>query len=268
MILEIKNFIFRVIKKIYLKLYIKKFSNYKEAEKFCSSVSSGSYDNQVLNKFKFQKFIFSKNKLPFVYNNSHKLLLESILVYLNKYKKIPSILDIGGQFGENKLYLDHLLNCNIRYDVVEIKSIFNYQKKLKHSKFFLSIDDAISSFNYDLLFSSGAIQYFENPYKFLKKIFNNNFKFICLTRINLSTKPGIFSAPSYIELHGASEGHILYKNNFKKKIVCVPNTQLSEKKIKNIAKYSNYEIIREAFGLTGNFGPNSYSKDFIFKKIN
>ena len=125
----------------------------------------GSYNNKELSQFSYDKFIENKDNFKFNYNNSHKFLLEVILIYLYKYKKLPKILDIGGVFGENKIFLDFLFKNNeIVYDVVEIQNKVKLAKDLKHSKFYDNIEDGLKN-DYDLIFSSGALQCFKNPYE-------------------------------------------------------------------------------------------------------
>ena len=87
----------------------------------------------------------------------------------------------------------------------------------------------------NLIFSSGTIQYFENPYEIVKKFFLNKC-YIVFTRTNLSDDEGIYSAVSFLSGHGSSEGHIKYKVKNNKKIVIVPNTQMKEKDLGNSYK--------------------------------
>ena len=44
--------------------------------------------------------------------------------FLSKTPRFQKILDFGGMFAENKLYLEKLYNLNITYDVVETKKSY------------------------------------------------------------------------------------------------------------------------------------------------
>ena len=90
--MRITKFIKRNFYQLYLNLYKKEFSNYKEALKYCNSISKDAYNNEYLNEFKFKKFKSSIDQLPFKFNNSYKLLLETIMIYFYEFKKLPSIM--------------------------------------------------------------------------------------------------------------------------------------------------------------------------------
>ena len=128
------------------------------------------------------------NLIPITYSNSHKLLLEIFMIYFHFEKTLPKILDIGGVFGENQMYLKHLLNKDLIYDVVECDKIVSLSKSknLTHSKFFKDIASAKQNSNYDIIFSSGTIQYFREPYEIIKEIFSAQVKFVGLGRNNFS----------------------------------------------------------------------------------
>jgi len=268
--ININNLFNTFLDKITLLRYKKKFKNYRSAKEFCESHTKNSYNNEVLNKFRFDKFKDNQDLIPYTFNNSLFTLLECVSIFILKHQKLPKILDFGGMFAENKLYLERLCNLKITYDVVETKNICDLAKSLDHSTFYDDIDKAFSerAEKYDLIFSSGTIQYFENPYETIKKIFSKQVNYVVFTRTNLSDDEGIYSAVSFLSGHGSSEGHIKYKIKNNKKLVIVPNTQIKEKKILDIALNNNYNLLRSFNGLTGNHGENSYTKDLIFNLKN
>ena len=267
---NIINLINVFLDKFTLLRYRKKFNNYQSAKKFCETHTKSSYNNEELNKFRLDKFKDNQKLIPYTFNNSLFTLLESVSIFILRHQRLPKILDFGGMFAENKLYLEKLFNLNIIYDVVETKNICELAKSLNHATFYDDIDKAFSNVNekYDLIFSSGTLQYFENPYEMVKKIFSKQVGYIVFTRTNLSDDEGIYSAVSFLYGHGSSEGHIKYKVKNNKKIVIVPNTQMKEKKLLDIAFNNDYKLLRSFNGLTGNHGKNSYTKDLIFNLKN
>ena len=267
MIKFIINLFSTLLDKIILFRYKKKFKNYQAAKEFCEKHTENSYNNEILNKFRFDKFENNKELIPYTFNNSLFTLLESVSLYVFNHNKIPKILDFGGMFAENKLYLEKLYNSEFVYDVVETKNICELAKNLNHSNFFSDINKAYlnSQNQYDLIFSSGTIQYFEKPYEIISEIFSKKAAYVVFTRTNFSDDENIYSAASFLFGHGSSEGHIKYTNNNDKKLILIPNTQIKERDMLSIAKDYSYKPVRVFNGLTGHHGNNSYTKDLIFK---
>ena len=256
-----------LLNKIVQFIYCRKFNNFQSALTFCEKHTKNSYNNQYLNIFRLNKFKNNKNLIPYTFNNSLFALLECVSIYLLNHNKIPKILDFGGMFAENKLYLEKLYNMDLVYDVVETESICELATELKHSSFFPDLEKVFleTNNNYDLIFSSGTIQYFEKPYEIIDKIFSKKVKYVVFTRTNLSQDEGVYSAASYLSGHGSSEGYMHYNPKKQKKLILVPNTQIKEKEMLNISRKHGYDLLRLFNGITGNHGKNSYTKDFIFK---
>ena len=264
--LKIPFYILKIIEKLKLEKYSKTFPEYIQAKKYCDNINANSYENEELNFFRYEKFINNLNLIPNTYNNSHKLLLEIFLIYFHLEKTFPKVLDIGGGFGENQIYLKQLLNKDLIYDVVESKKVADLakSKNLNHSKFFSAIPAAGINFDYDIIFSSGTIQYFEKPYEIINQIFSSKAKFVGLTRNNFSENAKIYSQPTLIEHHGAREGNINFKYKKSKKII-LPNTQIKENELLKIAEKCNYKLLRKSKGIEGNVGKDSYTSDLIFQ---
>lgn len=161
----LKNF-FIIFEKIKLKILQKEFSNIEDCVHYCENKNLGSYNNEELSQFSYDKFIENKDNFKFYYNNSHKFLLEVILIYLYKYKKLPKIIDIGGVFGENKIFLNFLFkNDEIVYDVIEIQNKVKLAKNFKHSKFYDNIQDGLKN-EYDLILQAVLYSILRNLMKF------------------------------------------------------------------------------------------------------
>lgn len=265
---SIANLFNRLINKIILFKYQKKFENFNSAKLFCEKYMENSYNNEYLNKFRLNKFKNNIKIIPYTFNNSLFALLEAVSLYFFQYNKLPKILDFGGIFAENKLYLENLYNLKIVYDVVETKNVCDLAKEFNHCNFFANLEEAFLNNNkYDIIFSSGTIQYFEKPYNILNKIFSQKIKYIVFTRTNLSNDEGVYSAASFLAGHGSSEGYINYNPKKEKKIILVPNTQIKEEKLLNISSQHSYKLVRSFSGISGSYGKNSYTKDFIFKRF-
>lgn len=253
---------FIVLKKIKFTILQKQFSNIEDCIHYCEKKNLGSYNNQELSKFSYNKFIENIDDFKVNYNNSHKFLLEVILIYLYKYKKLPKILDIGGVFGENKIFLDFLFKNNeIVYDVVEILNKVKLAKDLKHSKFYDNIESGLKN-DYDLIFSSSTLQYFKDPYEILNKIFESKKKYIAFSRGNYHPSHELYIAQvSEFELNGPGEGWI--KKKYSNKIIYYPNTAISYEKFKKLIFKKNYKIVRETQGIEGNIGKNTFTKNIL-----
>ena len=117
-LLKIPHYAIKLYEKLNLEKYSKTFSSFDEARKYCNSINPESYENDDLNIYRYEKFINNLDLIPISYSNSHKLLLETLLIYLQFEKEFPKVLDIGGVFGENQIYLKHLLKKDIICDVV------------------------------------------------------------------------------------------------------------------------------------------------------
>ena len=206
MIKKVIKILYSIYERIKFKILQKQFSNIENCIHYCEKKNLGSYNNEELSKFSYDKFIENKDDFKFNYNNSHKFLLESILIYLYRYKKLPKILDIGGVFGENKIFLDFLFQDNeIVYDVVEIQNKVKLAKDLKHSKFYDNIDEGLKN-DYDLIFSSGTLQYFKNPYEILDNILESNMKYVAFTSGNYHLTDELYIAQVSKIIHMARRG--------------------------------------------------------------
>tara|TARA_B100001250_G_scaffold350741_1_gene322582 strand:- start:59 stop:880 length:822 start_codon:yes stop_codon:yes gene_type:complete len=266
-LLKIPYYFSKALDKIKLEKHSKSFSNFDEAKKYCDSINPDSYENKDLNQYRYEKFINNLDLIPISYSNSSKLLLETLLIYLQYEKSLPKILDLGGVFGENQLYLKHLIQKNLIYDVVECDQIISLSKSknFSHSKFFTSITEAKKNSNYDIIFSAGTIQYFRKPYETIEEMFSTKAKFIGLSRNNFSNDEKIYSEPSFMENHGGNESHIIFKYKNPKTVILYPNTQINEDKLNKIAHKHNYTLLRKSKGIEGNYGTNSYTNDLVFK---
>lgn len=269
MLISKNNFkkIFNLLKSAKLRILQKEFSNIDDCIKFCNKKNLNSFNNKELSNYSFEKFSENKENFKFENNYSHKFLIEILLIYFYKFKRLPKIIDVGGVFGENKLYLDYLLsNTEITYDIVEVPNKVLLAKNLNHSKFYDDIDQALKN-KYDLLFTSSTLQYYQKTYEIITKILKSEINYIGFTRGNYHPSRELyFAQPSYIYQNGPGEGFVKIKNK-SSKIIYYHNTAISYLKFKRSILENNYKIIRETNGLEGNFGKDTFNKNILLEKI-
>ena len=139
----------------------------------------------------------------------------------------------------------------------------DFKSKSNHKiTFYNSLDLALKENNYDLLFSSGALQYLEYPYQYLEIINDSSIKMIGLTRNSFSKKEQYISQMSYLFIQGA--GNV--PKNFKNHIVVYPHTTIEEEKLVN--SLNNFKISFSNSGIEPGIFKDSYDKDILFTKEN
>mgnify|MGYP006082123117 CR=1 FL=1 len=271
MILKLLNTIlFRLKHKILLKKYQKKFKTYKELEKFCNQINQNNYSNIDLNNYRLKRFLSSFDKIPNQFQSSFKLLLEAVSFYIYDFKEFPKILDIGGVYGEGFLYLRGIYkNATINYSivennkVVELSKIIDFKNKYNQKiNFYETLEQALNENEYDIIFSSGTLQYLENPYELLEKLNNSNSKLIALTRNAFHLNEEMISQMSYLYSNGSGE---IITQKYKNKVLVYPHKTLIEKKLINILNNYSIEFSKDLKKIH-QFN-NTYSKDILFKKI-
>lgn len=238
-----------------LQLLTKRFKSWEKCETYCRKQNlkkfnycSTLYSSSLISKKRIKIFFEKKNQIGSFQTQSNQTLVEFIGFFLNKYKYFPKILDIGGGLGENFFYLKKIFSVNPVYDVVENPNLVKLLKKIDHINFFSSLPEVD---NYDLIYSSGTIQYIKNYDSFFSTILKKNFKYIVLTRNNFGENH------SYVAQY-VNDGY-------------VPVQQVSYKKLAILIKKNHCKIIREIpikeSILEGNLGKNSYGKDLVIGKI-
>ena len=251
----------------------KKFSSYEECKKYCLKQKNSFYTNDKYINLKFKKFLQISNHHPNNLEYSSQLLNKIILIYIEKYKTKPKILDFGGNFGENYFYLDKSFNTKIHYDVCEVKEKTEKCKNLNNVNFYSDLNTALKN-NYDIIYISGTLQYLEHPYANLKKILQTKPKIIGLTRNNFCDRESIYAQATSLPLD--EKDKIYFENfnlnklikifNITSNFLYLPNRQVSLKKIKRMMLDNQYSIYFERKGKEGNFGYRSFSKDLIITK--
>ena len=264
----IKLIIFKIKHNFLFNKFSKEFSKFQLVKDFCNNITKDSYGNDNLNNFRLQRFKLNFENLHTISQPSFKFLIEVISVYLNHYKIFPKILDLGGGFGDGFLYLRNIFkDTDIVYSVVEQNEIvelsknINFKCEFNHKlDFFNSIDLALEKNSYDLLFSSGTLQYLEYPYAILDRINSTNIKMIGLTRNSFSKNTKYISQMSYLFSNGTG----IVPKNFKNHILVYPHTTIEEEKLYKTLNKSKISFAN--LGIEPGIFKDCYSKDLLLIK--
>ena len=249
-----------IIKKKY---YTKTFDNFKECQNFCKKKIRECYDNYNLNYYRYNEFIFNSRKIHMLKSKGFNILKKIVM----KNNKNNKILEIGGGFGADYLNLKKILKLKLNYTIMETKSIVNIMKDKSYCDFF-TFNKNIFKKNFDIVYSSSSLQYFSNPELVYRLIFQSFPKYIILVNNNFSYNPKSISQYSCYSQNLASKARYRIQSEKISNLGMIyPNTQISEIKLKDTAKEFKYKISIETKG-NENFGSDSYSKSFVFERVN
>ena len=146
-------------------------------------------------------------------------------------------------------------------EVAELSKNIDFKCKFNHKIDFLnSIDLALEKNSYDLLFSSGTLQYLEYPYVILDRINSTNIKMIGLTRNSFSKNTKYISQMSYLFANGAG----IVPQNFKKRILVFPHTTIEEEKL--YKTLNKFKISFTNLSIEPGVFKDCYSKDISLIK--
>lgn len=115
-------------------------------------------------------------------------VLACLLRSIDWKKHKLAVIDFGGSFGSHYFRFKHFFDpaLQLTWSVVEQKQYVEHaQNNFKNPElnFHTSISDALVSENAKVFFSSGTIQYLENPHEFIRDLLDKQFDFIILDRI-------------------------------------------------------------------------------------
>lgn len=276
MFLNIKKLIWKLIFKIRHKQlshkYSKQFSSFEKTKNFCNSITKDCYSNTDMNNFNLKMFKSNFENLHYKFQPQFKFLIECVCVYLYQNKTFPKILDLGGGFGDGFLYLRNIFkDIDINYTIIEQNEIVSQSKSIDFKcqksssiNFYNSLNLAMEKNNYDLLFSSGTLQYLDNPYNVLDKINSANFRMIGFTRNSFCNETKYFSQMKYLKIPSNFPNKIL-KNSPKNLnghiVLILPHTTIQEKKLLN--HFKNFKISFTNSGIEPGIFKDCYSKDIL-----
>jgi putative methyltransferase (TIGR04325 family) len=168
------------------------FSSYHEAALMCSSYGyeQGALLNVVCEKTKrYRDWLNSQKPLEIGLENIRTALGLSLSRSSNELR----VIDFGGACGAHYFIAKALFGnrVSLHWHVVETSGMVRKGMELENGelRFFDNLTTARQEIGHvDLVFSSGALQYVEDPYKILKDLVECEARCIFLTRLALTTK--------------------------------------------------------------------------------
>ena len=192
---KLKNFRKRTIKND-KNGFIGDYPTWEEAKKFSVGYDSSVIFDKVKNsllKIKKGEAVYERDSVLFNKIQYSWPLLANLLWIASYNKNNLNLIDFGGSLGstyfQNISYLKHL-NC-LKWNIVEQKYFVDCGKKYfedKNLKFFYTIEECLKVQKPDVIILSSVLHYLENPYNFLEKLINFNFKYIIFDRTLFSNE--------------------------------------------------------------------------------
>ena len=168
------------------------YDNFNEAKNVANDYEENNFlVDLIIDKTKKFKHLLNHNE-PIDYINI-RTFFPFILFENNENLQV---LDFGGAagahyflykyyFGQSQKIQWHVVETNIMVEKAKLCDLENDELK-----FFSSIEEIEKKYinNYDLIYANASIQYTDNPYSTLKKLFNLNPKNIFITRTPFDLK--------------------------------------------------------------------------------
>ncbi|MEK7116778.1 MAG: TIGR04325 family methyltransferase [Patescibacteria group bacterium] len=194
----IKNLIKNITPPIILKLIKGRprygfFGNYKAWHE--ARADSGGYDDEKilekvkdsLLKVKNGQAAYERDSVLFDKIQYSWPVLSALLWIASQNNNELILIDFGGSLGssyfQNMGFLKHLKK--LKWNIVEQKNFVECGRKFfedEHLKFFGDIEDCLKENNINVFLASSSFQYLEDPYAFMKKIVDLDFKYIVIDR--------------------------------------------------------------------------------------
>ena len=166
------------------------YSSWEDAEKECTGYDSDKIFEKVKNallKVKKGEAVYERDSVIFDHIEYSWPLLAGLMWIAAKGKNKLNIIDFGGSLGsayfQNRIFLKELDELHL--NIVEQKKFVECGKKYfenKQLRFFYDIEACLRENNSNVILFSSVVQYLKEPYQFLEKILNYNFKYIIFDR--------------------------------------------------------------------------------------
>jgi putative methyltransferase (TIGR04325 family) len=197
------------------------------------NVFRGNYENKELVKVVLEKTKIYKRSLELHSGLGREYLLTAINLSSRNGK--CKVLDFGGACGAEYFLIKSLLNIDFYWTVVETPEMIKQAKELAtyHLKFTTRLPK-----NVDLVYSSGALQYLNEPYTMLEKLVKLRPKYIFLKRLVVGEEKD-YIQKSRLKDNGPGP----LPKGFRDRNIYYPAKILSKEKILSIFK--GFRIIKE-----------------------
>jgi len=207
------------------------FKSFDDALLACTT--ENGYINNMLAEVVLQKTLVHSKQI----NNNDFLLCNSstsslfLSVLLSQENKTLNVLDFGGACGMHYFTTKHTFPqiTNLKWKIVETKAMVEKARTIENDElsFFDKIDQANKDSKFNLIYSSGTIQYLSNPRATLKELIEIGSNYILLSRLSLST--GNEDVISIQKSTLSSNGHGVLPSQFTDTIIEYPHTNIPEK---------------------------------------
>lgn len=171
------------------------YSTWDEAKKKCSGYENALIFAKVkesLLKVKNGEAVFERDSVLFDKIHYSLPLLSGLSIVAQKKGKL-NVLDFGGSLGSG-----YYQNVNVFKDIKELNWCVVEQPHFvkeglnffagKNLHFFYDINSCLEQYKIDVLILASVLQYLEDPYLFLNKVFEKNIEYIIIDRTTVFSK--------------------------------------------------------------------------------
>ena len=170
------------------------YQSYKAANEFLRAKGLGNYSSDVILKqvysaieqVRLGKAKFERDGVLFDKKEYNYPLLANICYTLSTFEKdkCVNILDFGGSLGSSFFQIrDRLAGYQYKWHIVEQMNFVEFGREhIPEIVFHNSIEDYRHDNSCDICILSGVVQYFDEPYDWLKRILASKFKYIIVDR--------------------------------------------------------------------------------------
>lgn len=250
---------------------VRKYNSYREA--FSDCFSNPYHDEELCRVIAIKTAVMAEKlkKMPLESNNSKNCLFFTISRILSEApKKELNVVDFGGGCGLHFFETASFFKGEIvfKWIVVETQKMVCSARDQGLEKDGLSFISNIEGVNSapDLLFSSGALQYVDDPEIYLNKLLSINSKYMLFSRMTLcSGLNNIYTIQqSMLSDNGPGSLPEGYKN---RKIFC-PHTTMSYQNFldKILVDYEIDWEFDDGSGVHNIPGENIIGKGYLFKR--
>lgn len=166
------------------------YSSWDKAKKASTGYDSDLILDKVRDsmlKIKTGEAVYERDSVVFNAIQYSWPLLAGLLWIASKNDNKLSIIDFGGSLGSTYFqYKNFLSNLDdLKWSIIEQTKFVTCGKEMFENEqlhFFYDLESCLEQVKANVILLSAVLQYLENPYSFLEKIINMNFKYILFDR--------------------------------------------------------------------------------------